>query len=89
MFLNKNNIQYEEQFAFSPNHSVTHALSETAENMKQGCDSGKYACEVFLHLQMASNTVNYDILLKKIKPLWNKRNCKQLILFIFKRQNAI
>ena len=66
MFLNKNNIQYEEQFAFSPNHSVTHALSETAENMKQGCDSGKYTCEVFLHLQMASNTVNYDILLKKL-----------------------
>ena len=65
MFLNKSSIQYEEQFAFSPNHSATHALSEITENMKQACDSGKYACEVFLHLQMASNTVNY-ILLKKL-----------------------
>ena len=34
--------------------------------MEQACDSGKYGCELFLDLQMAFDTVNYYILLKKL-----------------------
>ena len=66
MFLNKNNVLYERQFGFHPNHSTTHALLEITEKIKQACDSGKYACGVFLDLQKAFDTVNHDILLKKL-----------------------
>ena len=66
MFLNKNNVLYERQFGFHPNHSTTHALLEIREKIKQACDSGKYACGVFLDLQKAFDTVNYNILLKKL-----------------------
>ena len=66
MFLNKHNILYERQFGFQHNHSTTHALLEITEKFKQGFDLCKYTCGVFLYLQKAFNTVNHDILLKKL-----------------------
>ena len=47
-------------------HSTTHALIEITEKIKQACDSGQYACGVFLDLQKAFDTVNHDILLRKL-----------------------
>ena len=41
-------------------------LLKITEKIKQACDSGKYTCGVFLGLQKASDTVNHDILLKKL-----------------------
>ena len=66
MFLNKNNILYERQFGFQPNHSTTHALLEITEKIKQFCDSGKYARGKFVDLQKPFDTVNHDILFKKL-----------------------
>ena len=66
MFLNKHNILYKRQSDFRHNHSTTHALLEITEKIKQGCDSGKYACGVFLDLQKAFDTVNHVILRKKL-----------------------
>ena len=66
MILNKNNVLYGRQFGFRPNHSTTHALLEITEKIKQAGDSGKYACGVFLDLQKLFDTVNHDILLKKL-----------------------
>ena len=51
MFLNKHNIIYKRQFGFQHNHSTTHVLLDITEKIKQGCDSGKYACGVLLDLQ--------------------------------------
>ena len=50
----------------SYNHSTTHALIEITENNKQGCYSDEYACGVFLDLQKAFDTVNLNIILKKL-----------------------
>ena len=40
---------------------------EITEKVKQSCDSGKFVCGVFLNFQKAFNTVNHDILLKKLE----------------------
>ena len=63
IFFNKNNILYEWQFDFQPNHSAKHALLGVTEKIKQACDSAKYASGLFLDLQKAFDTVNHDILL--------------------------
>ena len=49
---NKTNVLYETQFG---------KLA-----IKQACDSGKYACGVFLDLQKTLDAVNHDVLLKKL-----------------------
>ena len=49
VFLSANNILYEKQFGFWNQHSTNHhALIEITEKIKQGCDSGKFICGVFL-----------------------------------------
>ena len=67
VFLSTNNILYEKQFGFRNQHSTNHALIEITEKIKQGCDSGKFVCGVFLDFQKAFDTVNHDILLKKLE----------------------
>ena len=62
VFLSANNILYEKQFGFRNQHSTNHALIEITEKIKQGCDSGKFVCGVFLDFQKSFNTVNHDIL---------------------------
>ena len=66
-FLSAYNVLYEKQFAFRNQHATNHALIEVTEKIKQGCDSGKFTCGVFLDFQKASDTVNRDILLKKLE----------------------
>ena len=62
-----NNVLYEKQFGFRNQHSTSHTLIEITEKIKQGCDSGKFACGVLLDFQKAFDTVNHDILLKKLE----------------------
>ena len=58
VFLSTNNFLYEKQFGFRNQHSTNHALTEITEKMKQGCDSGKFVCGVFLDFQKAFDTAN-------------------------------
>ena len=67
VFLSTNNILYEKQFDFQNQHSTNHALIEITEKIKQGCDSGKFACGVFLDFQKAFDTVDHDMVLKKLE----------------------
>ena len=62
VFLSANNILFEKQFGFRNRHSINHALIEITKKSKQGCDSGKFVCGVFLDFQKSFNTVNHDIL---------------------------
>ena len=65
-FLDKENIIYKLQFGFRPKHSTTHALISITENVKKALDNNKFTCGVFIDLQKAFDTVNHEIILKKL-----------------------
>ena len=45
---------------------ITHVLLEITDKIKQACDSGKHTCGAFFDLTKAFDTINYDVLLKKL-----------------------
>ena len=65
-FLNDNNILYELQFGFKQNFSTTHPLTNSTENITPALDEGKIGCGIFVDLQKAFDTVEYEILLSKL-----------------------
>ena len=65
-FLNRFNCFYKYQFGFRNKHSTTHTLIEITENIREALDNGNYACGVFIDLQKAFDTVNHDILFRKL-----------------------
>ena len=65
-FLNRFNCFYKYQFGFRNKHSTTQALIEIAENIREALDNSNYACGVFIDLQKAFDTVNHDIVFKKL-----------------------
>ena len=65
-FLNNNNIIYNLQFGFRQQYSTSHALIDITENIRKALDGGNIGCGVFVDLQKAFDTVNYQILLAKL-----------------------
>ena len=65
--LSTNNVLYEKQFGCRSQHSTNHASIEITEKIKQGCDSGKFACGAFLDIQNTFDTLTPHILLKKLE----------------------
>ena len=65
-FLEKNNCLCKKQFRFRNSHSINHALIGITEKIRESLDNNEYSCGVFLDFERAFNTVNHNILLKKL-----------------------
>ena len=57
------------QFGFRAGYSTSHALIHMTEAIRSALDSGFVTCGIFVDFQKAFDTVNHEILLKKLK-LW-------------------
>ena len=66
-FLCKHKLENTKQFGFRFKHSMEHALISSIETIKKYLDDGKIVCGVFIDLQKAFGTVNYEVLLEKLK----------------------
>ena len=66
-FLEKYKCLYKYQFGFRKSHSTNHALIEITEKIRKALDNRKFACGIFVDLQKAFDTVNHEILLKKLE----------------------
>ena len=67
-FLEKFDCLYKLQYGFRKSHSTNHTLIEIIEKIRKAIDSGTLACGIFFDLRKAFNTVNHEMLLKKLEP---------------------
>ena len=66
-FLEKNKCIYDLQFGFRQNHSTNHALLSMTQEIKDTIEKGNLAIGVFVDFQKAFDTVNHQILLRKLQ----------------------
>ena len=69
--LEMNSVIYDLQFGFRRKYSTSRALIHLTDKIRQQLDSGNFACGIFVDLQKAFDTVDYDILIQKIESLWH------------------
>ena len=65
-FLEDQGLIFDHQFGFRKHHSTTHALIDLTEDIRQSIDNNQFSCGVSIDLQKAFDTVDHDILLKKL-----------------------
>ncbi len=66
-FLGKNDIIYKHQYGFQENKSTSLATLELQSQLIYNVEKGLYSCCIFLYFSKAFDTVNHDILLKKLE----------------------
>ena len=65
-FIDKHNIISDSQYGFRPNRSTSTALLELVEEIVTANDRNKYTVGVFIDLRKAFDTIDHDLLLKKL-----------------------
>ena len=66
-FLELHDIIYPQQFGFRSGCSTTHSLISITETINKTIEDKKFGCGVFIDLKKAFDTVNHQILLKKLE----------------------
>ena len=88
-FMN-NNLLHKNQFAFQINNSTEHAILQFTRDIAQNFDNGKFTLGVFIELSKAFDTVDHQILLKKIKHYGvNEKTLTWLQTYLFQRKQYI
>ena len=66
-FVKEHKLIYPLQFGFRENHYIDLVLINITEDIKSTLDGKRYGCDIFIDLQKAFDTVNREILLKKLE----------------------
>ena len=87
---NKNNVLYNKQFGFQKSNSTEHAILQLIDQITNSFEQKKFTLGVFIDLSKAFDTVDHDILLKKLE-LYGLRNnkLKWFKSYLYKRKQFI
>ena len=77
-YFNNNNLLAEQQYGFRAHHSTELAAVKLVDYINIQMDNGKIQENIYLDISKAFDTLDFKILLKKNRILWNKRKCIQL-----------
>jgi len=66
-FIQKKNILYDKQFGFRAHYSTDHAILSTIDKIQLAVEERSYSCGIFLDFSEAFDTVNHNILVKKLE----------------------
>ena len=66
-YLLDHEILYPKQFGFQAGHSTDHAILQLVDQIHQSFEENRYTLGVFIDLSKAFDTVDHDILLKKLQ----------------------
>ena len=73
-YLEDNKIIYEQQFGFQKNKSTSLAVLDMYSKIIKAIESKKYLCSMFPDFAKAFDTVNHNILLKKLEHYGNAQD---------------
>ena len=65
-YINKNGILTESQYGFQSKRSTNHAIIELVDKITKAIEKNEFTVGIFLELSKAFDTVNHNILLKKL-----------------------
>ena len=66
-FFDKNKVLTPHQYGFRKNHSTELAVTEIHNKLLKNMDEGKHTCTIFLDLAKAFDSVDHNILLRKLE----------------------
>ena len=88
-FMN-NNLLHENQFGFQINNSTEQTILQFTRDIAQDFDNGKFTLGVFIDFLKAFDTVDHQILLKKLKHYGvNEKTLTWLRSYLFQRKQYI
>ena len=89
-FVDCKNIIYDYQFGFRRNHATNSALIILTDKIIQSLSKGDYVVGLFLDFQKAFDTVNHEILIKKMFHYRIGGNCLKLFInYLSDRQQYV
>lgn len=89
-FWTAHDVFYEYQFGFRPLHSTTHALTELSDFLYKSLDENYFMSGVYLDIQKAFDSVDFNILLQKLFHYGIRGNVYNWFMtFLYDRQQFV